>query len=598
MRGLLGLLGACLLAACSVDGDPARVGCSADEHCPDGWLCPDVVPRTCVEIPADDDDVVDDDDAVDDDDVADDDDAVDDDDIADDDDVVDDDDVTDSEPLVADPAVLVFGGVEVGSSEEVTLTLTNQGTGTHQLLSVAPPSWDTFAIVGEGFPLVLSPGDSQQWSVVYAPQAWEDLDSVIAFETDAPGQTTFVVPTVATGLAPQLLIDPASYDFGSIPIGCAASTELLITNTGNQPLEVGGVALSDQSSAAEFALPAPGAYPAAVAPGDSLPVAVDYTPGDTVPDTGGLVVLSNDPQASEATASLAGEPGLGLPLSDVFVQESNLEVDVLFVVDSSGSMEQAQLGLANNVTAYLLTAQALGLDYQLGVVSMDVAGAGILEGAPPIVTPSTVDGAGVIASTINLGVFGSATEQGLDTAYLTLSSPNTDPAGPNAGFLREGAGLRLVFLTDEPDQSTLLGSPGAYTAFFQGLKANPAHVVASDISGGATGCTDPTHNGADPALGYNDVVAATGGVSASICGTDWSAVLATLADGSVHLADTFTLSDVPQTGSVGVALNAVPIYVGWQYDGFLNAVVFEADYVPANGDTVEISYSGTGAPCP
>ncbi len=37
-----------LLMGCPLDGNPARVGCSDDEHCPPGWACDGAVGR-CVE---------------------------------------------------------------------------------------------------------------------------------------------------------------------------------------------------------------------------------------------------------------------------------------------------------------------------------------------------------------------------------------------------------------------------------------------------------------------------------------------------------------------------------------------------------------------
>ena len=106
------LFAALLLVGCLTDRDPARVDCSSDDHCPEGWECPDTAgsSASCVQIPSIDDDDTggdDDDSGADDDDVGpDDDDAVpnDDDVVPDDDDVApnDDDVVPDDDDVAPD----------------------------------------------------------------------------------------------------------------------------------------------------------------------------------------------------------------------------------------------------------------------------------------------------------------------------------------------------------------------------------------------------------------------------------------------------------------------------------------------------------------
>ena len=46
--------------------------------------------------------------------------------------------------------------------------------------------------------------------------------------------------------------------------------------------------------------------------------------------------------------------------------------------------------------------------------------------------------------------------------------------------------------------------------------------------------------------------------------------------------------------TVAVSLNNVPVFVGWVYDSALNAVVFDLDHVPENGDAIDIEYTVQG----
>ena len=42
-------------------------------------------------------------------------------------------------------------------------------------------------------------------------------------------------------------------------------------------------------------------------------------------------------------------------------------------------------------------------------------------------------------------------------------------------------------------------------------------------------------------------------------------------------------------------MNSVPVFVGWTYNSGLQAIVFDVDHVPENGDGIEIEYTMLGA---
>jgi hypothetical protein len=125
------------------------------------------------------------------------------------------------------------------------------------------------------------------------------------------------------------------------------------------------------------------------------------------------------------------------------------------------------------------------------------------------------------------------------------------------------------------------------------LKANPDHVITSDITGQMAGCNGSGGN-ASAGVGYVEATTMTGGLSISICDPNWSASLAALGWLSQSFADTFELSETPVIESIEVRLNNVPVYVGWVYDESLNAVVFDLDHIPENGDEIAIEYTVLG----
>jgi hypothetical protein len=117
--------------------------------------------------------------------------------------------------------------------------------------------------------------------------------------SDDACQPAVAVPFTATVLAPEAIVTPALH-FGIVPVGdrsknSTRSLSLSITNGGSCPLVVRSVAIGGANSG-DFSVLTPPAFPATIAPGDTLPVPVRFNPG-----RGGhreatvSVTLDNDP---------------------------------------------------------------------------------------------------------------------------------------------------------------------------------------------------------------------------------------------------------------------------------------------------------------
>ncbi len=148
----------------------------------------------------------------------------------------------------------------------------------------------------------------------------------------------------------------------------------------------------------------------------------------------------------------------------------------------------------------------------------------------------------------------------------------------------------MIFVSDEDDGSWDLAGPADYLAAFRSLKANPTHVISSDISGGEGGCVTTSAN-ADPAPAYLELKEATGGLSLSICEASWVDKLTQLGWLADSYADTFALSAPALPESLLVSVEGLPLDSGWSFDSSLNAVVFSPEAVPANGELIEVDYS-------
>lgn len=117
---------------------------------------------------------------------------------------------------------------------------------------------------------------------------------------------------------------------------------------------------------------------------------------------------------------------------------------------------------------------------------------------------------------------------------------------PNDGFLREGAGLRVIFASDEDDQSP--DTVSSYLTWAEGFVVNPAHLQLNGFTGEIGGCSGPLGT-AYSSSRYIEGIVATGGQSFAICDPGWSVPMADLGAAADHLADTFVLSQTPITGT-------------------------------------------------
>ena len=59
-------------------------------------------------------------------------------------------------------------------------------------------------------------------------------------------------------------------------------------------------------------------------------------------------------------------------MTDVFQQLVDNKLDILWVVDDSGSMSEEQALLGTNFGSFIAFADALGVDYQLGVTTTEI----------------------------------------------------------------------------------------------------------------------------------------------------------------------------------------------------------------------------------
>ncbi len=217
-----------------------------------------------------------------------------------------------------------------------------------------------------------------------------------------------------------------------------------------------------------------------------------------------FTLVPGDPSAdSKAPAVLTEDAGdtndfqVSVPRQcDVYQQVSVRKVDILWVVDSSGSMGPKQARLAANFSGFIgqLVSANPPIDFHIAVTTTDTddpAARGALKrwsllglsddfiSCQPSGGTVTCNTGGATTTAVDafkqmvqVGVTGSAQERGLYAAYLALNNPLNVSTTSVERFVRDDASLYVVVVSDEDDssctpltrQSVCTADPGCHCA--------------------------------------------------------------------------------------------------------------------------------------
>lgn len=297
-------------------------------------------------------------------------------------------------------------------------------------------------------------------------------------------------------------------------------------------------------------------------------------------------------------------PNINATQVDVLKQADGF-VDILWVIDDSGSMANQRKTLAANFSKFFGELVRLNVNFQMGVTSTNAMDGGRLRtgtgSTTKIITNTTPNASQVFERNTTFPASRTRWEQGLRMAQLAITGPNVAAGGANDGFLRKNAALAIIVVSDEDDSS--YGPTDNFARVFRGAKGigNETLVTFSTI-GGTTpvGCTPPGESIyygslAEPAFRYAAVSTKTGGVVGSICDVSFEGTLLQIAAALNTLRRVFPLTLKPVTGSLTVTINGAVIpqdpVNGWQYRADTNSIVFLGTYIPPPGANVKLEYA-------
>lgn len=327
-----------------------------------------------------------------------------------------------------------------------------------------------------------------------------------------------------------------------------------------------------------------------------------------------------------------GEPDPSFSLladNDVFLQntnEINTKIDILWVIDNSGSMETSQDALAANFEEFIDGFRDRGFDFQMAVTTTeayrDLFNANstysrFRDGTNAtshtghfIVTPETPDFENVFLTNVLQGINGSGDERAFSSFQTALDNPL------NQGFLRPDSFVAVIIVSDEDDlshdNSNYIGNindPAIhpiqnYIDYLDQITNSTTDFKRYSVSALAIfdeACRQQLNDewpGRRIGERYQQLVEATGGEKGSLC-ENFAVILDFISEGIIQLATQFYLNRIPKPETIEVIINDVIIPEvadvndpknGWLYNAQNNSVMFYGSAIPPQGASIQINY--------
>lgn len=295
------------------------------------------------------------------------------------------------------------------------------------------------------------------------------------------------------------------------------------------------------------------------------------------------------------------------------------KIDILWVVDNSGSMASSQANIASNFSSFINTFQTKNYDFQIGVTTTEAylgyhyannnysklksnSGVAILDKNTPNLTTKFIQN-------ITQGTSGSGDERAFSSMVHTLQNPL------NNGFKRNGSFLAVIIVSDEEDFSHYDWQNGTSSYYFTETYSDPnmftvqsfvnfldtytsssasiKNYSVNSIAIPDSACLSALGAGRKISTRYPELADLTGGIKASLCG-NFASSLQTISDTVLALSSVFQLDREPIPSSIHITVNGVVVpnnaANGWTYDQATNTIAFHGTGIPPADANIVVNF--------
>ena len=292
---------------------------------------------------------------------------------------------------------------------------------------------------------------------------------------------------------------------------------------------------------------------------------------------------------------------------------SQKPIDILWVIDNSGSMGPKQESLKENFRSFIQEFERKGIDYQMAVTNTEAytqSGDELLfkdgnateSSGVRVMTPQTPNLREVFQTNIKQGARGNQYEKGLKSMKKVLSY------GPNLAtpFPRREALLVVVLVSDEQDTSPMKGTDFPQQKYFDFLhdltNSSGNHLnFMVNIIGFTDACSPETPELENPgkvAVHGMAMADRTEGYKGCIT-DDFTGLLEDLSHAIVEKSAVLKLDREPIIETIVVRLNGVPLEMdsenGWTYSGETREILLHGEALEEEREgVISISFDPAG----
>ncbi len=465
----------------------------------------------------------------------------------------------------------------------------------------APPSGRT-----------LPPRGRMSVRLEFVPEAVRTYSGAVRFYVSNKAAPSLTVDLIGAGDSSCFFLSPPTVGFGATVLGCnVADRSVFAVNQCSFPVSVTRVEIDGAPFSSSPALPI------RIQPNTHAGIPISYRPPSHGDDVGAIRVFT-DMRAEPFQSGITGGAQESATVLDQWDQ-STPKVDLLMVIDNSGSMAEEQRALAQNLDHLWNRIALANADFHIAVTTTGMypympalpsnqcpGGANGGEGGrffpvdnsrPRMLTPQTPDVKNVLFANTNVGIC-HYDERFLDPVLAALTDPLVSstkapgtpwPNDGNAGFLRDDARLALLAVSDADDANDVV-SPAPVSDYVQRLAA-VKHGARDLISFAGMVPLQPCKTAEGVGRRYMEIARQLNGHLEDICDLANFGALLENALGNLLLPLTsFPLSAVPRDpGAIEVTVDGVATSQ-WSYDPASNRIVFPPSAVPPPGSHITARY--------
>ncbi len=296
---------------------------------------------------------------------------------------------------------------------------------------------------------------------------------------------------------------------------------------------------------------------------------------------------SQDPETSPNGGGAGGQSPKPVTVTENFTQakETNRKLDILWVVDSSGSMHDEQVELGKNFDLFIKNFMQKDIDFKMAITTTDTTpefrGVMVDGSAEKLNSVAAKKDPELFIKSFNelvkVGTNGSGYEKGLE-ATEAFTEKHAE------SFFRKEAYLAVVIISDEEDQSEK--SPVEYVQGLKKLKANPGLVKVYSI-------VDKTLSNPEPSItrGFERYAKASEASASPVLDIrhPFTETLSEISDSIINLLDRFALANKPIDGSLQVFVNGKQT-TDYSYESSSQSILFNPGSLPAAGAKIVVKY--------